>query len=346
MRSFIIPTILVLFPLMFSCATAPKKIPMRKDPLIGKIIKGSTGAPVSFSELMAELSQQDVIYLSEKHDNPMHHAIQLRIITDLTDSGHSPIIGFEFFSTHETPQLLNLMDSKKAKHTPKMEAVVETRMRKELGWEDQSDLMWSYYWDLLVLAKDKNLTCSGLDLASAQKRRITRKGLADISPIEKKLLFSTNLSDPVYKDHMTSIFKDVHCGMDHGKMADRLYDTWRARNDQMASTIVQLHDSRQASQGPVVIIMGNGHTEYGLGVLDRVKHLNPTISQANLAMAEIFREPAELETYLTPLDLDGYPPAPPADFLWFTQRVSYEDPCLKFKEALERMKKKRPRTTE
>lgn len=197
--------------------------------------------------------------------------------------------------------------------------------------------MWSYYWDLLVLAREKELTAAGLDLSSAQKRRITRKGLAGITSIEKKQLFSTDLSNPVYRNHMTSIFKDVHCGMNHGKMADRLYDTWRARNDRMALSIVQLHQSKQVGQGPVVVIMGNGHTEYGLGVMDRVNRLNPEISQANLAMTEIFREQADLDAYLTPLNLEGYAPAPPADYLWFTQRVSYEDPCLKFRAALKKM---------
>jgi len=335
MRSLII--LAVLSPLVCACATAPK-IMKQKDPLIGKIIKASTSEQRSYSDLIKELGAHDVIYLSEKHDNPMHHAVQRRIITALAAAGRSPIIGFEFFPTYHTPLLLSLMDSKKAKHTPRMEATVKTRMRKKLGWEDQSDAMWSYYWDLLVLAREKGLTAAGLDLGSSQKQRITRKGLAGISSIEKEELFSTDLTDPVYKAHMTAIFKEVHCGMNHGRMADLLYDTWRARNDRMALSIVRLHETKQDEQGPVVIIMGNGHTEYGLGVVDRVQHLNPEISQVNLAMTEIYKEPSDLESYLRPLDLEGYPPSPPADYLWFTQRVSYEDPCLKFKAALKKMK--------
>jgi len=336
MRPLII--LAVLTPLVYACATAPKAVPP-KDPLIGKIIRASTAEQIRYSNLVKNLETHDVVYLSEKHDNPMHHAIQRRIITDIAKSGRTPIIGFEFFPTHDTPLLLSLMDSKKVKHTPEMETAIETRMRKKLGWENQSDAMWSYYWDLLTLARDKGFSAAGLDLASAQKRRITRKGLDGISSIEKKELFSTDLTDPNYKARMTSIFKEVHCGMNHGRMADLLYDTWRARNDRMALSIARLHGSKQPGQGPVVIIMGNGHTEYNLGVINRVTHLNPEISQVNLAMTEIFRKPAGLESYLTPLDLEGYPPAPPADYLWFTQRVSYEDPCLKFKAALKKMKK-------
>jgi hypothetical protein len=130
-------------------------------------------------------------------------------------------------------------------------------------------------------------------------------------------------------------------------MTERLYDTWVARNDRMALSVVELfkavqakdHDTKGRRTGPVVIIIGGGHTEYGLGVLDRVQHLKPNITQTNLAIAEIKREPADLAEYLTPLSLEGFEPVPPADFLWFTQRVSYEDPCKKFKTALEKMKR-------
>ncbi len=152
---------------------------------------------------------------------------------------------------------------------------------------------------------------------------------------------------------MKSVFVQVHCGMDHGRMTDRLYDTWLARNDRMALSVVQLAKAIQQTPdstmaGPVVVIIGAGHTDYGLGVIDRVKHLYPAVSQVNLAMTEINREPAGLDHYISPLDLEGLEPNPVADYLLFTQRVSYEDPCEKFRATFEKMKirqlKEKPRT--
>jgi hypothetical protein len=43
--------------------------------------------------------------------------------------------------------------------------------------------------------------------------------------------------------------------------------------------------------------------------------------------------------YMAPLELEGFETVPPADYLWFTQRVSYADPCEEFKKSLKRMKK-------
>jgi uncharacterized iron-regulated protein len=326
---------------------------MRDDPLIGTVINANTGEPVRFDELMDTLIQSDIVYLSEKHDNPMHHAIQHRVIQALIDRGHAPIIGFEFFSYQDTPLLLNLVDAEKKAHSPKMENAVEHRIRKKLGWDRQSDTMWGYYWHLIRLAVENDLPAAGLDLSATQKRRITRKGLDGLSPIELQQLFSTGLSNTAYESYMKSIFVSVHCGMDHGRMTERLYDTWIARNDRIALSVLELSKAVQAQDldeakrktGPVVIIIGAGHTEYGLGVIDRVHHLKPDIIQTNLAITEIDREPADLPHYLTPLSLEEFEPVPPADFLWFTQRVSYEDPCEKFKATLEKMKKRRKETT-
>ena len=335
---FVIPTI-------FACATAPK-IPMRQDPLIDKIIHTATRDPIPFNTLIAKIADFDVIYLSEKHDNPMHHAIQNRIIQRLVKQEKSPILGFEFFSMADTPLLLNFSDSGKAPHSPKMETAIEGQIRRQLNWDSQSDTMWAHYYDLLKLARDNHLLISGLDLSSSQKRRIIRKGLEGLTPIEKKLIFSSQFSNKPYEAYMKSLFESVHCGMVHAKMTSRLYDTWMARNDKMALSISQLYESqsyetklyRKGVGGPIVVIIGGGHTEYGLGVMDRVRAINPDISQVNIGLTEITRDPSDLGEYMQPLELEGFEPVLSANYLWFTQRVSYKDPCEEFKAAFDQMK--------
>lgn len=337
MTRFFLTTLLLLTPMIFSCATLPK-IPLRQDPLIDKIIQSNTQHPVSFNHLMDTISDHGVIYLSEKHDNPMHHAIQQRIIQNLIERKKSPILGFEFFSMEDTPLLLNFADSGKAAHSPKMEKAIEKQIRTKLDWDSQSNTMWAYYYDLLKLARENHLVISGLDLSGSQKRRITRKGSEGLSDIEKKMIFSSRFSNAPYEAYMKSQFKAVHCGMGNDTMTSRLYDTWLARNDKMALSISQLYET--AHQGPIVVIIGGGHTEYGLGVMDRVTAMNPDISQVNIALTEITINSSDLGEYLQPLELAGFDPVLPADFLWFTQRVSYKNPCDEFKASLKRMKQK------
>ena len=322
--------------LIQSCAAISNKPIKRDDPLIGKIIDTKANKEIGFESLIKSISSSDVIYLSEKHDNPEHHNIQKRIIFSLIENGIKPTIGFEFFSMEETPDLLNFVDSGKVSHSKKVEKIIKTNLRKKLGWDTQEDKMWNYYYDLLSIAKKENLSVAGIDLPDTLKRRITHKGIKGITPIEKEQVFSTKLSDKIYKDHMYSIFKAVHCGMGNEKMQSRLYDTWQARNDKIALSISQLH---KHNKGPIIIVIGGGHTEYGLGVINRVQFIDKTIKQVNIAMTEVSRKPLKLSEYMLPSDLKGYKNVPPADFLMFTQRVSYKDPCIEFKKSLEKMRK-------
>ncbi|WP_299978771.1 ChaN family lipoprotein [Desulfobacula sp.] len=335
-RLFFLFLIFFAISMIQSCAT-PKKSIMRKDPLIGKIINTQENQAINFESLIKDISAYDVIYLSEKHDNPEHHHIQQRVIRSLIENGLNPTIGFEFFSMDNTPDLLNFVDSGKVTHSKKIEKIIEADLRKKLRWDTHSDQMWRYYYDLLSMAKKEKLQVAGIDLPGTLKKRITRKGINGISPIEKEQVFSTKLSDEAYKDYMFSIFKAVHCGMGHGKMQSRLYDTWVARNDEMALSVTRLYNHRK---GPIVIIIGGGHTEYGLGVINRVMAIDNTIKQVNIALREISVNPSDSSEYLMPLDLEGFEKVPPADYLWFTQRVSYADPCEEFKKSLQKMKRK------
>ncbi|MCK5695252.1 MAG: ChaN family lipoprotein [Desulfobacula sp.] len=333
-RLFFLFLIFFAISIIQSCATTKKTL-MRNDPLIGKIIDTQSSQIVDFESLIKDISTYDVIYLSEKHDNPEQHHIQQRVILGLIETGLNPTIGFEFFSMDNTPDLLNFVDSGKVSHSKKIEKIIETDLRKKLRWDTQSDQMWQYYYDLLSIAKNESLLVAGIDLPGTLKKRITRKGINGITPIEKEQIFSTELSDEAYKDYKFSIFKAVHCGMGHEKMQARLYDTWVARNDKMAHSITRLY---KHGKGPIIIIIGGGHTEYGLGVINRVTAIDKTIKQVNIALREISVHPSELLDYILPLKLEGFKKVPPADFLWFTQRVSYADPCEEFKKSLQKMK--------
>ncbi|MCP4022146.1 MAG: ChaN family lipoprotein [Desulfobacteraceae bacterium] len=323
--------------LLNACVVTTPKRPERIDPLIGSTINTQNLKPLTFDELVAEIIHFKVIYLSEKHDNSDQHQFQEKIIQAFLDKGKKPVIAFEFFSMEETPYLMNFIDSGKAKHRSQDEMVIEKDLRKKLFWENQSDEMWGYYFSLLNLARNNGLETAGIDLFNAIKRRITRKGLNNLTTIEKKQIFDSGFSNDVYKDHMFEIFKDAHCGMGHNLMQQRLYEAWIARNDKMALSITQINEKLKDT--PIIVIIGAGHTEYGLGVVERVQALNPGIQQVNVGLQEITLHPSELESYTIPLALEGFQASAPYDFIRFFQRASYENPCEKFKKSLEKMKK-------
>lgn len=340
-RLSLILVLIILIPIIQSCASIKPELPKRQDHLIGKIIETTSSKNINFDTLINKISKYDVIYLSEKHDNPDQHIAQQKIIKALIKKGRKngrvPSIGFEFFSMDNTPLLMNFIESGSKKHSTKVEALIEKDLRMKLGWHTQSDQAWGFYYDLLKTARSNNIDVAGIDLSSSIKKRITRKGINGITPFEKEQIFSTGFKDTYYQDYMHAIFKAVHCGMGGKNMQSRLYDTWLARNDKMAYSISRMHAH---ARGPVIVIVGQGHTEYNLGIINRLPAIDKSITQINVGLTEITKKPSHLADYLVPLELEGYDKVPPADFLWFFQRVSYANPCERFKKILEKMKSK------
>ncbi|MCK5419015.1 MAG: ChaN family lipoprotein, partial [Desulfobacterales bacterium] len=53
------------------------------------IILARTGKTVTFDELMKDLNSSQIVFIGEKHTNPSHHIIQLKIIQTVFKNHHS-----------------------------------------------------------------------------------------------------------------------------------------------------------------------------------------------------------------------------------------------------------------
>jgi hypothetical protein len=73
--------------------------------------------------------------------------------------------------------------------------------------------------------------------------------------------------------------------------------------------------------------------------LTRLKAIDPDIRQVNIGLTEINITPSGIEDYTQKLDLERFAQVPPADYLLFSQQISYEDLRKEFKKSLEKMKK-------
>ncbi|MCW8886458.1 MAG: ChaN family lipoprotein, partial [Motiliproteus sp.] len=184
------------------------------------------------------------------------------------------------------------------------------------------------YFNLIDLAKKHGLDIFGSDLPSGIKTRISRGGLESLNSLERSQLKHSGFEDLAYQEMMYQEFRDGHCGWGEASLLRRLYQTWIARNDRMAASIVTMTDERP--KGPVVVILGNGHVRHDMGVYERVGHLRPALKQLNLGFREITVEPTPLADYLSTETVAGKTFAPIHQLLWFTQRQDYEDPCALF----------------
>ncbi len=307
---------------LVGCSLAPST-PVRQDELVGKILRAS-GEPVEQQTLLDELAAADVVYLGEKHDNAGHHRAQLEILQGLLERGVRPAIGFEFFDSSQTGLLMQYVDGKRSamamRHGSKGPSA-EERLRRQLGWAERPDEEWNYYFQLVELAKEHKLAVFGADLPRGSSLRLSRSGREALNGVESGLLADTGFEDEAYRELMFEKFTEAHCGWGEPALLERLYQTWVARNDRMARSITEMR--KEDSERPVIMILGKGHTEHGMGVFERVAHLNPGIRQVNLGLSEIAIEAQPFEVYLRTDERFG----PTHQLYWFFQRQDYDDPC-------------------
>ncbi|PCI27369.1 MAG: hypothetical protein COB67_08620 [SAR324 cluster bacterium] len=314
-----------------SCSQTSHK---RQDPLIGKLFQVEGEKEVKFEKLISVFQKADIIYLSEKHDNTEHHAAQYKVIQQLIKEGLRPKIGLEFFSVDQTGYLMEYVSGKKHRFQKQSPEAAIRKLRKDLGWQYRLDRDWEFYFTFIKLAKKHQLTIFGTDLPRGINRRIAREGEGALTNVERYFLQTTNFQDKSYQQFMYRKLKKAHCGWIEEGLSQRLYQTWVARNDSMAQSLVMMAEG--GVKQPIIMIVGGGHTEYSLALYERVAYLQPELIQVNLGLIEISMEAQKLADYLVRKRIGTQLSKPIYDFVWFTQRESFDDPCAPFKKLLKK----------
>ncbi len=317
--------------LVAGCTTTP---PAPPDPLIGRVVEGVTGAEVDRDALFARMAVADVVYLGEVHDNPHHQARQLDAVAALLAAGREPTLAIEFFGTEQTGWLMDYAQPKAQGKMARPGPVSERQLRRRVGWDGDGDDRWARYGPLLELARDNRLPVIGIDLPPALRLRLQRIGRDGLSPAEAAQLPAEAPDSAAYAGLMLERLGQAHCGYGSPESTGRLYDTWLARNDAMASAIVAALDD--AEHRPVVVIVGAGHIEHGQSLVSRVEGLRPGSVQLAVGLRPVTVPPRPMADHLAPTVRDGVDLGPDYELFWFTPLQEREDPCEAYREILKK----------
>ena len=301
------------------------------DPLIGRIFYHDGPQAITEQDLYARMADSDVVYLGENHDNIHHHRIQLDSIRKLVEMGHKPSVGFEFFARADTPRLNQHQASDDKYHGGQGEHgdAAGQLLRQQLGWGANRDQDWDHLYPILQYAREQQLPVFGADINAGLRKQISKVGYDGLNGVEKLLVPLSEFNDDDYRQLMFERFTLAHCGWGKDDYLGRLYDAWLARNEAMARSIIAMHE--QNPEQPVVVILGGGHTEYNMAVVERIARLAPGLRQLNLRLRAVADEPIAVTEYFAPLQINETSFGQPYDYQWFTARMpEREDPCEAF----------------
>ena len=169
---------------------------------------------------------------------------------------------------------------------------------------------------------------TNLPLATATK--MTRNGLAALDPSMVRELGLDRPPPETVFARMAADIRDAHCGYAPEEIVKPMVDVQRARDAQMAESLIAAGDPDGA-----ILVAGAGHVrnDYGIPIYLRAKAQEKRV--ISIAFVEVDAPKTEPQSYAL-----SYPNAHlPFDYVWFTPRVDDEDPCEKFKSQFDRFKK-------
>ena len=327
--------------LLFGLSGCTSPSARQAHPLANTIVHATLGASVSRASLTKKMADADIVYLGEKHDNPVHHQHQLWALSELLRLHHRPALGFEIFATDQNHALTEYISTADRTRSAQDDERAAAHLRASTGMQNALDEPWLAYGPLLQLARAHQLSVFGIDLPLELRRRVSRVGIAGLTAVERRALprneNGSDDTDPGYRNLMLSRLKAAHCGHGEAAYLQRLFENWQARNETMARAIIAaLAASRSTGNDtPVLVILGDGHVRDGDGVVARVAQHIPGARQLILRFIEVNESSEHAADYLSGTHASTTRAIAHEELLWFTAAhgLSMVEACKAFQKS-------------
>lgn len=313
---------LILGAFAAACSGVSWKSPLYRDhPLTGRIWGVAAARFIGRETLIQRLANADFVLLGERHDNPDHHLLQAGVVGSLITAGRRPAVAFEMLGRDDAGAVAGHLAAA-PNDAAGLGGAVDWNKR---GWPD-----WAMYQPIAEAALRAKLRVVATNLPLATARKMTRDGLAALEPeVVRELGLDRPQPEPVFT-RMAADIREAHCGHVSEKSMKPMVDVQRARDAQMAESLIAAAGSDGA-----ILIAGAGHVRKDYGIPVYLKTKAPGKSVVSIAFVEVDRQEIDPRSYAL-----RYPDGRlPFDYVWFTPRIDDEDPCEKFKSQHERMKK-------
>ncbi|MCC6747724.1 MAG: ChaN family lipoprotein [Deltaproteobacteria bacterium] len=274
--------------------------------------------------LLAALAKARFVLLGERHDHPEHHRLQARILAGLVASGRRPSVGWEMIEEERGDALRAYLQRPDAS---------AQGLGPALSWERSGWPPWGIYRPIAEVAFAAHLPLFAAGMSRTALMRLHTAGPPPDALPASQPHAATDLLGPEARAELAVEIKEAHCGHASERLVRMMTAMQAARDRHLAERLLA-----HATSHGAVLIAGNGHVRRDRGVPLHLAHLGRRQATAiAVGILEVDALPASSDTRLEPL----LQLARPFDFVWFTTRLDREDPCVKFKRALERMKRHR-----
>lgn len=231
--------------------------------------------PVSYAQMIKDLAGVRVVYVGESHRVARHHETELQILRDLAASGRKLAVGLEQFDVGEQPAL----DRYNRGELDFNGLLAATRWATRWG-------NYLQYKPLLEAARAAGAPLVALNAPDELVHQVVRSGgVAKLTPeLRKQLPAELMLHEPPYEKLLGWILP-VHKAATPERLRPMI-EAQIVRDEMMASALARYLASAAGEGRLALVVCGNGHVEYGLGIVSRVRRRIPGLEDRIVLLSD------------------------------------------------------------
>lgn len=215
------------------------------------------------NNLMQELTQANVIYLGETHNNVEDHQAQLQIIQTLYQKNPKIAIAMEMFQR----PYQNVLDQYLKGEITESQLIEQSQYHQRWGFP------WENYAQILRFAQANKIPVLAMNTPTEITRKVAQEGLESLTQSEQQYippLTEIDLNSSEYREMLFKIYQDYH-QESHGESEnfERFFQAQILWDETMADAIANFVKNNPNFQ--IIVLAGQGHIVYGYGIPSRVK---------------------------------------------------------------------------
>lgn len=220
------------------------------------VVEAPSGAVIAQDDLFDRLARSAVVYAGEKHDEALHHLVQLEVLKGLHARRPGLVVGLEMVDRESQPVLDDWQAGRMS------DADFAAYWQKAWGFD------YALYEPVLSYAKANRIPVRGLNAPISLVVKVYKGGLASLTPSERARLPSriSPISSPDYLDYATRAMTEGHGTVTPERLA-RMLEAQQTWNETMGESVI----SALADGAPLVfVVAGSGHMVFRSGIAESV----------------------------------------------------------------------------
>ncbi|HSN82080.1 MAG TPA: ChaN family lipoprotein [Polyangiales bacterium] len=257
------------------------------------LVDASTGKSIDAEAFLAALRTKRVVYVGERHDEPLDHGVQYAILRQLHRYEPSLAIGMEMFQVPFQEPLTKWSAG----------LIDETVLRRETEYDERWGFDFGMYRPILEYARNQGIRVIALNAPRELSYAVAKDGVSSLSPEQASALPELDLDDEAHRALFDTEF-DIgdHAAED---AIEQYYAAQVVWDETMGSRVAETLADPAGPQ-KMIVFAGRVHVKFGLGIPDRAAKRGAQPYAVVLPVTE-----AELEA-----ELALPPDERAADFYW------------------------------